>query len=72
MACQATSSVINKPYDDETCRVGLYDILESLLINERADCSTIIGISKDVIDNAALLDTSVKVRRGFCRPLGQE
>ncbi|CAF1000584.1 unnamed protein product [Adineta ricciae] len=62
LACQTTNTVINKPYDDELCRVGLYDILECLLINERADCTTIIGISKDVIDNAALLDSSVKVK----------
>jgi hypothetical protein len=62
MACQATKSIINKPYDDEICRVGLYNILECLLINERADCSTIIAISKDIIDSAVLLDSSVKVR----------
>jgi hypothetical protein len=62
MTCQATNGVINKPYDDETCRVGLYNILECLLINERADCSTIIAISKDLIDNATSLDSSVKVR----------
>jgi len=61
MACQSTNSIINKPYDDELCRVGLYNILECLLINERADCSTIIAISKDFIDNAALVDSSVKV-----------
>jgi hypothetical protein len=65
MACQATNSIINKPYDDELCRVGLYNILECLLINERADCSTIIAISKDLIDNAALIDSSVKVRIKF-------
>ncbi|UJR31711.1 hypothetical protein I4U23_019191 [Adineta vaga] len=62
LACQTANSVFNKPYDDELCRVGLYDILECLLINERSDCSTIIGISKDVIDNANLLDSSVKVK----------
>ncbi|CAF0738227.1 unnamed protein product [Adineta steineri] len=62
MACQATNGNINKPYDDEICRIGLYNILECLLINERADCSTIIAISKDVIDNAAIVDSSVKVK----------
>ncbi len=62
MACQASNSIINKPYDDELCRVGLYNILECLLINERADCSTIIAISKDFIDNATLIDSSVKVK----------
>ncbi|CAF1068715.1 unnamed protein product [Rotaria magnacalcarata] len=61
MICQA-SSIINKPYDNELCRVGLYNILECLLINERADCSTIIAISKDLIDNAVSLDSSVKVK----------
>jgi hypothetical protein len=61
MACQSTNSIINKPYDDELCRVGLYNILECLLINERPDCSTIIAISKDFIDNATLVDSSVKV-----------
>jgi hypothetical protein len=63
VACQSTNNIINKPYDDEICRVGLYNILECLLINERADCSTIIAISKDFIDNAVLVDSSVKVRR---------
>lgn len=58
--CQA-STIVNKPYDDELCRVGLYNILECFLINERADCSTIIAISKDLIDYANLLDSSVKV-----------
>jgi hypothetical protein len=62
MACQTTNSIINKPYDDELCRVGLYNILECFLINERADCSTIIAISKDFIDNAVLVDSSVKVK----------
>ncbi|CAF2741509.1 unnamed protein product, partial [Rotaria sp. Silwood2] len=62
MICQSINNSINKPYDDEICRVGLYNILECLLINERADCSTIIAISKDLIDNAALLDPSVKVK----------
>ncbi|CAF0752338.1 unnamed protein product [Rotaria sordida] len=62
MICQSTNNSINKPYDDEICRVGLYNILECLLINERPDCSTIIAISKDLIDNAALLDPSVKVK----------
>ena len=62
MACQSANSLINKPYDDETCRAGLYHILECLLINERTDCSTIIGISKDLIDTASLLDSSIKVR----------
>ncbi|CAF1084216.1 unnamed protein product [Rotaria sp. Silwood1] len=62
MICQSTNNSINKPYDDEICRVGLYNILECLLINERADCSTIIAISKDLIDNANLLDPSVKVK----------
>ena len=62
MACQASNSIINKPYDDELCRVGLYDILECFLINERADCSTIIAISKDLIDYAVSIDSSIKVR----------
>ena len=62
MACQSTNNMINKPYDDEICRVGLYNILECLLINERADCSTIIAISKDLIDNVGLVDSSVKVK----------
>jgi hypothetical protein len=62
MTCQSTNNIINKPYDDEVCRVGLYNILECLLINERADCSTIVAISKDLIDNAVLLDSSIKVR----------
>ncbi|CAF0803638.1 unnamed protein product [Rotaria sordida] len=44
MICQSTNNSINKPYDDEICRVGLYNILECLLINERPDCSTIIAI----------------------------
>jgi hypothetical protein len=63
MACQTTNSIINKPYDDELCRVGLYNILECFLINERADCPTIIAISKDFIDRAILADSSIKVRK---------
>ncbi len=63
MACQTASSIINKPYDDELCRVGLYDILESMLINERSDCPTIIAISNDLIQRAILTDSSLKVRR---------
>ena len=66
MACQATNSVINKPYDDELCRLGLYNILECLLINERADCPTIIAISKDLIDHATLADSSIKVKETCC------
>ena len=62
MTCQASNGLINKPYDEELCRVGLYNMLECLLINERADCSTIIAMSKDLIDNASLVDSSVKVR----------
>ncbi len=63
MACQASNSLINKPYDDELCRVGLYHLLECLLINERPDCSTILAISKDLIDNASMVDSSVQVSR---------
>lgn len=62
MACQASTSMHNKPYDDERCRIGLYDILECFLINERADCPTIIAISKDLIESAMSADPSVKVR----------
>lgn len=62
MICQASSTYLNKPYDDELCRVGLYNILECLLINERPDCSTIIAISKDLIDSGASLDSSIQVR----------
>lgn len=62
MACQASNSTNSKPYEDERCRVGLYDILECFLINERADCPTIIAISKDMIDYAMSVDSSVKVK----------
>ena len=67
MACQASTSTNNKPYDDERCRFGLYDILECFLINERADCPTIIAISKDLIDGAMSVDSSVKVRKKTIR-----
>lgn len=62
MSCQSSTSTIPKPYDDELCRVGLYQILECLLLNERMDCPTILAISKDLIDHAPMIDSSIQVK----------
>lgn len=63
MNCQLTNNNVNKPYDDELCRVGLYQTFESFLLNERADCPTLLGIGKSLIDRAMKIDSSVKVKK---------
>ena len=62
ITCQATMNSLNKPYDDELCRLGLYQILECFLLNERADCPTLLAIGKDLIDAATNLDASIQVK----------
>ncbi|CAF0769608.1 unnamed protein product [Didymodactylos carnosus] len=51
-----------KPYDDVTCRVSLYVIIEILLQEERYDCPTILAIVKNLIKEG-LHDSCGKVRK---------
>ncbi|CAF1136521.1 unnamed protein product, partial [Didymodactylos carnosus] len=51
-----------KPYDDVTCRMSLYAIIEMLLQEERHDCPTILAVVKDLIKEG-LQDPSGKVRK---------
>lgn len=62
ITCQATMTSLNKPYDDELCRLALYQTLECFLLNERADCPTLLPISKNLIDSATNLDGSIQVK----------